>query len=57
MGTTGSFSSDTERFLEWFKDQPGATFLDDIEILDLRHRNAGRGIGGIYCRNLSHWVD
>ncbi|KAI5461715.1 SET domain protein [Mariannaea sp. PMI_226] len=31
-------------FLQWFKSLPGATFSDAIKIVDLRDRNAGRGI-------------
>jgi hypothetical protein len=40
-----AFRSTSLRFLEWFKAQPGATFHRDIEIVDLRARDAGRGIG------------
>lgn len=32
-------------FLDWFRAWPGTTFHDDIEIVDLRARGAGRGIG------------
>ena len=38
------FETRTEAFLKWFKDLPGATFSDSIQIVDLRSRNAGRGI-------------
>lgn len=31
-------------FLDWFKAWPGTTFHEDIEIVDLRARGAGRGI-------------
>ena len=31
-------------FLDWFKRWPGTTFHEDIEIVDLRSRGAGRGI-------------
>ncbi|KAF4120651.1 UV DNA damage endonuclease [Geosmithia morbida] len=31
-------------FLSWFKGLPGASFSDDISIIDLRSRGAGRGI-------------
>ncbi|KAH7165642.1 UV-endonuclease UvdE-domain-containing protein [Dactylonectria macrodidyma] len=32
------------KFLQWFQSLPGATFSDAIKIVDLRDRNAGRGI-------------
>ena len=40
-----SFDELTARFLGWFKQLPGATFADAIDIQDLRDRKAGRGIG------------
>ena len=39
-----NFNGTSEKFLQWFKSLPGATFSDDIKIVDLRDRNAGRGI-------------
>ncbi|KAF5021606.1 hypothetical protein F66182_6353 [Fusarium sp. NRRL 66182] len=39
-----SFNVASEKFLLWFKSLPGATFSDAIKIVDLRDRNAGRGI-------------
>lgn len=39
-----SFSGRTAIFSQWSKALPGATFSDSIEIVDLRSRNAGRGI-------------
>lgn len=36
-------------FLSWFKNLPGATFHENISIVDLRSRNAGRGIGDYYA--------
>lgn len=39
------FSDRSQKFLAWFKSQRGATFHDEIEITDMRHRHAGRGIG------------
>jgi hypothetical protein len=39
-----NFQSRSGQFLQWFKQQAGATFHNDIEIVDLRDRNAGRGI-------------
>ena len=44
MATPG-FNGLTDSFLQWFKAIPGSEFSDDIEIVDLRARNAGRGIG------------
>ncbi|KAJ4389046.1 Ribosomal lysine N-methyltransferase 4 [Gnomoniopsis smithogilvyi] len=38
------FITRTNEFLNWFKSQPGTTFHNDIEIVDLRSRGAGRGI-------------
>ncbi|EKJ72719.1 hypothetical protein FPSE_07119 [Fusarium pseudograminearum CS3096] len=38
------FDGASEKFLQWFKSLPGSTFSDDIKIVDLRDRNAGRGI-------------
>ncbi|KAJ6440077.1 SET domain protein [Purpureocillium lavendulum] len=39
-----SFDERTGGFLEWFKSLPGAQFSSSIKIVDLRSRNAGRGI-------------
>ncbi|KAF5013437.1 hypothetical protein FDECE_549 [Fusarium decemcellulare] len=38
------FNEASDRFLLWFKSLPGASFSDAIKIVDLRDRNAGRGI-------------
>ncbi|KAM0549818.1 hypothetical protein ACHAPJ_009257 [Fusarium lateritium] len=38
------FNGTSEKFLLWFKSLQGATFSDAIKIVDLRGRNAGRGI-------------
>ncbi|KAI1044562.1 hypothetical protein LB505_010384 [Fusarium chuoi] len=43
MGST-NFDGTSESFLHWFKSLPDATFSDAIKIVDLRDRNAGRGI-------------
>jgi hypothetical protein len=43
------FDELTARFLGWFKQLPGATFSDAINIQDLRDRKAGRGIGKLLC--------
>ncbi|KAL6897728.1 UV-endonuclease UvdE domain-containing protein [Trichoderma evansii] len=42
--STNDFQRQTRAFLDWFKSLPGSTFSEDIEIRDLRERNAGRGI-------------
>lgn len=39
------FTEQTAQFLAWFKALPGATFSDAISLVDLRDRQAGRGIG------------
>ncbi|KAJ4321275.1 N-lysine methyltransferase setd6 [Fusarium piperis] len=39
-----SFNAGSEKFLLWFKSLPGVSFSDAIKIVDLRDRNAGRGI-------------
>lgn len=39
------FESKTGSFLGWFGALPGASFSDCIKIVDLRSKNAGRGIG------------
>ncbi|CAM1507847.1 Fc.00g046950.m01.CDS01 [Cosmosporella sp. VM-42] len=39
-----SFNEAGGKFLQWFKSLPGAEFSDAIKIVDLRDRNAGRGI-------------
>lgn len=39
-----SFDQTTDSFLRWFTSLPGATFSEAIKIVDLRSRNAGRGI-------------
>ncbi|KAK2043155.1 SET domain-containing protein [Colletotrichum somersetense] len=44
MATTDSFQAASGGFLSWFKSLQGATFHDDIQIVDLRGQNAGRGI-------------
>ncbi|KAL8335622.1 hypothetical protein RB598_009690 [Gaeumannomyces tritici] len=38
------FEKKSQDFLVWFKNLPSATFHDHISIVDLRARNAGRGI-------------
>lgn len=38
------FDAHTHAFLNWFQSLPGATFSDSLQIIDLRSRNAGRGI-------------
>lgn len=43
------FTARTAAFLQWFKALPGASFSDAIEIVDLRSRDAGRGIGKSIC--------
>ncbi|KAK3402645.1 hypothetical protein B0T20DRAFT_4499 [Sordaria brevicollis] len=40
----GDFEQQTQKFLEWFTSQPGATFHKDIKLVDLRDKSAGRGI-------------
>ncbi|KAM4066374.1 SET domain-containing protein [Hirsutella rhossiliensis] len=42
-----AFCSTTAAFVHWFQSLPGATFSNSIEIVDLRSRNAGRGIVAI----------
>ncbi|KAL8396890.1 hypothetical protein RB594_003836 [Gaeumannomyces avenae] len=42
--TETDFEKKSQNFLVWFKNLPGATFHDHISIVDLRARNAGRGI-------------
>ncbi|TLD30459.1 hypothetical protein PspLS_02469 [Pyricularia sp. CBS 133598] len=42
--TGDNFEQRTGAFLQWFKNLPGATFHENIQIADLRDRNAGRGI-------------
>lgn len=39
-----NFDGTSGRFLNWFKSLENATFSDAIKIVDLRDRNAGRGI-------------
>ncbi|KXX75558.1 Ribosomal lysine N-methyltransferase 4 [Madurella mycetomatis] len=43
-GTDPSFLEGSQKFVNWFRVLPGATFHRDITIEDLRERNAGRGI-------------
>lgn len=42
---SSDFDAKTKGFLTWFKALPGASFSDSIQIVDLRSRQAGRGIG------------
>ncbi|KAL8364952.1 hypothetical protein RB595_003983 [Gaeumannomyces hyphopodioides] len=42
--TEADFEKKSQDFLAWFKKLPGTTFHDHIRIVDLRARNAGRGI-------------
>lgn len=53
MADQEAFGGKTAEFFSWFKTQPGTTFHADIEIQDLRSRDAGRGIGtlNVYCRS------
>lgn len=44
MAAAGDFNSASQQFLSWFQSLQGATFHDDIQIVDLRGQNAGRGI-------------
>ncbi|WQF79126.1 Putative SET domain, rubisco LSMT, substrate-binding domain, SET domain superfamily [Colletotrichum destructivum] len=44
MDAAGDFNSASQQFLSWFRSLQGATFHDDIQIVDLRGQNAGRGI-------------
>ncbi len=46
MADANLFSQKSENFLAWFRSLPGATFHEDVSVRDLRHQNAGRGIGG-----------
>lgn len=39
------FQAASDRFLEWFKSVGGQFREDLLQIVDLRHRGAGRGIG------------
>ncbi|KAF5690099.1 ribosomal n-lysine methyltransferase 4 [Fusarium circinatum] len=48
MGST-NFNGASESFLHWFKSLPDATFSDAIKIVDLRDRNAGRGISRFHA--------
>ncbi|GKT79564.1 SET domain-containing protein [Colletotrichum tofieldiae] len=48
MAAADEFQTASQKFLSWFKSLQGATFHDDIQIVDLRGQNAGRGIGEIY---------
>ncbi|KOS16992.1 Ribosomal N-lysine methyltransferase 4 [Escovopsis weberi] len=38
------FHAQTDEFFKWFIGFPGTTFSDSLNIVDLRSRNAGRGI-------------
>jgi len=38
------FDESSEAFVKWFTAQPGAKFHPDLALVDLRERNAGRGI-------------
>lgn len=44
----GDFEQQTQKFLEWFMSQPGATFHKDIKLVDLRDKSAGRGISKFF---------
>jgi hypothetical protein len=48
-----NFDGTSEKFLQWFKSLPGSAFSDDIKIVDLRDRNAGRGISKSLTRLLN----
>ncbi|KAG6006950.1 hypothetical protein E4U21_006569 [Claviceps maximensis] len=41
---SSDFNDKSAAFLHWFKDLPGATFSDVVQIVDLRSRGAGRGM-------------
>ncbi|KAG5979695.1 hypothetical protein E4U55_004852 [Claviceps digitariae] len=44
MPSSVDFNDKTAAFLHWFRDLPGATFSDAVQIADLRCRGAGRGM-------------
>ena len=43
------FHSKTSEFLTWLRERPGTIISPKIEITDLRHHNAGRGISNCPC--------
>jgi SET domain-containing protein 6 len=45
MMTDAEFDARSFDFLRWFQSYPGTTFHPDIGLVDLRIREAGRGIG------------
>lgn len=49
------FNSQSEQFLAWFKSLPGATFHESIQLVDLRDRQAGRGIGKLSFLLIAIW--
>ncbi|KAL6249784.1 N-lysine methyltransferase setd6 [Rhinocladiella similis] len=44
MDSSSDFETQSTVFLNWFKAQPGTQFHASLKIVDLRDRNAGRGI-------------
>jgi len=42
--SSAEFENVSANFLKWFTSQPGTTFNSALKIVDLRDRNAGRGI-------------
>ncbi|KIW15658.1 hypothetical protein PV08_05707 [Exophiala spinifera] len=44
MDSSSEFETQSTTFLDWFKAQPGTQFHPSLKIVDLRDRNAGRGI-------------
>jgi hypothetical protein len=42
------FGQQSQAFLDWFVSLPGATFHKDIKLVDLRDKNAGRGLGKFF---------
>lgn len=47
MANGTEFDRRSQRFLDWFRTQEGTSFHADLEIKDLRHRDAGRSIFAI----------
>ena len=39
------FVKRSQAFVEWFRNAEGTRLSDKIQLADLRHRGAGRGVG------------
>ena len=45
LAESDDFAQRSKEFVEWFRNAEGTRLSDKIELADLRHKGAGRGVG------------